>query len=67
MAKYTKPKQWSPVDPKHFDGKGLSELQKELIRANNFTIKYPQFQYGWHNEYVHELKRLIANQIGRKL
>lgn len=61
-----KPKKWSPTDPKHFDGKPLSELQRELKRANGFSERYPAFQFGWHNEYAQELKRRIAEKIGRK-
>lgn len=60
-----KPKKWSPVDPRHFEGKSLAELQKELDRANKFTQDNPQFEFGWHNEYVYELKRRIAERIGR--
>lgn len=60
-----KPKKWSPTDPKHFEGKSLADLQKELKRANAFTEQHTAFQLGWHNEYVQELKRRIAEQIGR--
>lgn len=57
---------WSPTDPKHFEGKTLPELQRELARAEKFTANHPNFEFGWHNEYVHELKRRIAQKIGRK-
>lgn len=57
---------WSPTDPKHFEGKSLPNLQRELVRAEKFTADYPAFQLGWHNEYVQELKRRIAEKIGRK-
>jgi hypothetical protein len=56
---------WSPTDPVHFEGKSTSELQKRLKDANEFTRKHPQFAYGWHNEYCHELKRRIAERIGK--
>lgn len=56
---------WSPTDPKHFDGKTLPELQRALEAANAFSSNHPQFAIGWHNEYVHELKRRIAEQIGK--
>lgn len=62
MSKRSK---WSPTDPKHFEGKSLPDLQRELVRANAFTDKDPAFGQGWHNEYVQELKRRIADQIGR--
>ena len=58
---------WSPVDPRHFAGMSVSDLQRELERAVGFSKKYPQFQLGWHNEYIQELKRRIAESIGRKL
>ena len=61
-----KPKMWSPTDPKHFEGKTLKELQASLVNAEAFTEKHPKFEFGWHNEYVQELKRRIAEMIGRK-
>ena len=60
-----KPKQWSPVDPKHFEGKTLRQLQDALVEARRFAEKFPKFQQGWHNEYVQELRLRIAEQIGR--
>jgi len=59
-------KMWSPVDPKHYEGKTLKELQDSLVNANEFTEKHPKFEYGWHNEYVQELKRRIAEKIGKR-
>jgi hypothetical protein len=61
-----KPKEWSPTDPKHYEGKPIAELKKNLIAAQEFARKNPQFEYGWHNEYIQELKRRIAESIGRK-
>ena len=66
LLKMNKPKMWSPTDPKHYEGKTLKELQDSLVNAEKFTEDHPQFQYGWHNEYVQELKRIIAEKIGRK-
>jgi hypothetical protein len=60
------PKKWSPTDPKHFEGKTLKELQKRLVEAEDFANKHADFEYGWHNEYRQELKRRIAEKIGKK-
>jgi hypothetical protein len=60
-----KPKTWSPVDPRHFEGKSLSELQKRLFQAKEFCVQHPEFQFGWYNEYVEELRRIIAERIGK--
>ena len=60
-----KNERWSPTDPKHYEGKTLKELQDSLVKANQFTEKHPQFQFGWHNEYVQELRRRIAEKIGK--
>ena len=60
-----KPKKWSPVDPRHFEGKSLSELQKFLVQAKEFSQEHPEFQFGWHNEYIEELRRRIAERIGK--
>ena len=57
---------WNPTDPKHFEGKTLKELQFRLKESEKFAEKYPQFKYGWHNEYRQELKKRIADSIGRK-
>lgn len=59
-------KQWSPTDSKHFEGKTLKELQQSLKLAEDWQKKQPLFQYGWYNEYVQELRRRIAESIGRK-
>lgn len=59
-------KKWSPTDPKHFEGKTLKELQDSLVRAEDFVKNHPKFEYGWHNEYRQELKKRIADQIGKK-
>ena len=59
-------KKWSPTDPRHFEGKSLSELQARLRDAEQFAQRFPQFEYGWHNEYRQELRRRIAEQIGRR-
>jgi hypothetical protein len=62
----SKLKHWSPTDPKHFEGKSMSELQKRLVDANQFALRNPAFELGWHNEYRQELKRRIAEMIGTK-
>jgi hypothetical protein len=57
---------WSPTDPRHFAGMSTSDLRRELERAVAFSKKYPQFQHGWYNEYIQELRRHIAESIGMK-
>jgi len=42
---------WSPTDPKHFEGKTLSELKEQLVEAEKFAQGHPEFELGWHNEY----------------
>ncbi len=56
---------WSPTDPKHFEGKTLSELKDQLVKAEKFVQTHPKFEFGWHNEYRQELRRRIAESIGR--
>lgn len=60
-----KSKEWSPTDPRHFDGRTLRQLKDRLVQAEEFAKKYPQFEYGWHNEYRQELRRRIAEKIGQ--
>lgn len=50
----------------HYASKSTKQLQDLLKEAENFTQKYPQFEHGQHNEYVQDLKRRIAERIGRK-
>ena len=57
---------WSPTDPKHYEGKTLKELQDSLVNAETFVKNHPKFEYGWHNEYRQELKKYIAERIGKK-
>jgi hypothetical protein len=57
---------WSPTDPKHYEGKTLKELQDSLANAETFVKNHPKFEYGWHNEYRQELKKYIAERIGKK-
>lgn len=59
-------KKWSPTDPKHYEGKTLKELQDSLVNAETFVKNHPKFEYGWHNEYRQELKKYIAERIGKK-
>ena len=49
----------------HYASKSTKELEKLLEDAKAFAIKYPQFKYGWHNVYVQDLKRRIAERIGK--
>ncbi len=58
-------KKWSPTDPRWFEGKTMRELQDRLKEAEEFVKKHPQFEYGWHNEYRQELRKYIAEKIGR--
>jgi hypothetical protein len=58
-------KKWSPTDPRHFEGKSLRQLKDRLVEAEKFARNHPQFEYGWHNEYRHELRKRIAEQIGK--
>ncbi len=59
-------KRWSPTDPKHYEGKTLKELEDSLVNAETFVKNHPKFEYGWHNEYRQELKKYIAERIGKK-
>lgn len=58
----TNTKRWSTTE---FLGLTVRQLEARLVEAEKFTEKHPQFELGWHNEYRHELKRLIADKIGR--
>lgn len=60
-----KQEKWSPTDPKHYEGKTLKELQESLVNAEKFVEKHPQYEFGWHNEYRQELKKYIAERIGK--
>ncbi len=60
-----KPKLWSPTDPKHFEGKTIRQLQENLVKGEKFVADHPKFEHGWHNEYLQELKRRIAERIGK--
>lgn len=61
-----KEKPWSPTDPKHYKGKSIRELQRRLVDAEAFVEKNPKFSSGWHNEYIQELRKWIAESIGKK-
>jgi hypothetical protein len=61
----TKVKRYNPTNPKHFEGKSAKELQTMLSEALEFSKRHPQFQYGWHNEYIQELRKRIADTVGR--
>lgn len=57
---------------KHFDSEAYyssmttKELESLLTYAQDFVKKYPEFEYGWHNVYIHQLKLKIAERIGKK-
>ena len=55
----------SHLDPQWFEGKTMRELQDRLKEAEEFVKKHPQFEYGWINEYRQELRKYIAEKIGR--
>lgn len=57
---------WSAIDPKHFEGKSLKQLQDRFKEALEFVERHPEFETGWHNEYRQELRRRIADKIGKK-
>ena len=59
-------KQWSPTNARHFEGQSLKQLQERLLKAQQFVKDHPQFEFGWHNEYLQEIKRRIADKIGKK-
>lgn len=56
---------WSALDPRHYEGKTTAELQKRLKEVEAFSTQYPQFKSGWYNEYRQELKRRVAERIGK--
>jgi hypothetical protein len=60
-----KNKKWSSTDPRHFEGKTLRELQDQLVKEEKFAQDHPKFELGWHNEYRQELRKRIAERIGR--
>lgn len=50
----------------HYGKKSTKELQQILKESEEFVDKYPQFKFGWHNEYRQKIKLLIAERIGKK-
>jgi hypothetical protein len=50
----------------HYASKSTKELEALLKKAQEFVEKYPQFEYSWHNDYIHQLKLRIAERIGKK-
>lgn len=57
---------WSPTATRHFIGLNKRQLEERLKEAEAFVAKHPQFEYGWHNEYRQELKKRIADFIGKR-
>jgi hypothetical protein len=45
--------------------KTTRQLEQDLKKAMEFVQEYPQFEHSLHNEYIHLLKREIAERIGR--
>jgi hypothetical protein len=35
------------------------------VEAEQFARDHPQFEFGWHNLYRQELRRRIAEKIGK--
>ena len=56
---------------RHFDhdkfyaSKTTRELEELLKESEIFVKEYPEFEYGWHNEYRQNLKMKIAERIGK--
>jgi hypothetical protein len=46
--------------------KSTKELQALLKKSQEFVTNHPEFEYGWHNDYVQTLKLKIAERIGKK-
>ena len=38
---------WSPTDPKHFEGKTLSELKDQLVKAEKFAVLVINETINW--------------------
>jgi hypothetical protein len=56
---------WNPADPEHFEGKSLRDLQESLKNARDFVERRSEFAVGMHNVYMEELRRRIAEKIGK--
>ena len=50
----------------HYASKSTKELEALLKKAQEFVKEHPQFEYSWHNDYIHRLKLRIAERIGKK-
>jgi hypothetical protein len=50
----------------HLASKSTKELQDMLKKSQEFVTNHPQFEYGWHNDYIQKLKLKIAERIGKK-
>ena len=50
----------------HYASKSTKELEALLKQAQEFVKEHPQFEFGWHNDYVQKLKARIAERIGKK-
>lgn len=50
----------------HYNAKTLKQLQALLKDSESFSERYAEFKQGWHNEHVEDLRRRIAERIGKK-
>jgi hypothetical protein len=50
----------------HYASKSTKQLQEMLKEAQGFIQRHPKLEQGMPNEYVHDLKRRIAERVGRK-
>lgn len=55
----------TPEQIARWKAKTTRELEADLKKGQEFVKEYPQFEHSWHNEYLHLLKREIAERIGR--
>ena len=44
---------------------GFDASDIALSKAKKFAQDHPKFELGWHNEYRQELRKRIAERIGR--
>lgn len=42
------------------------QILKKVEKNQEFLEKYPQFTYGYINEYIHKLKAQAAELVGKK-
>lgn len=49
----------------HYASKTTKQLQDMLKDAQGFVQRHPKFEQGMPNEHVQDLKRRIAERIGK--